>query len=105
MNVVGKNILGQILNCNQHSIPNKLISFGFGNITIEVNIKELFSNSESLFTSNIEPKKMHKFEGIILGVAFINLFNYTLFDYEKKQIEFYSDTYNISKNISISSLL
>ena len=33
---------------------------------------------------------------------FLNRFNYTVFDYENKQMEFYSDSYVIEKNVQNS---
>ena len=36
--------------------------------------------------------KAHNFTGIIIGPQFLSQFNYSIFDYEKKQVEFYSDT-------------
>ena len=36
-------------------------------------------------------RKDEQFKGIIIGAQFLELFNYTIFDYDKKQIEFYSD--------------
>ena len=44
------------------------------------------------------------FSGAILGIGFLNLFNYTLFDYENKQIEFYSDTTAIKVNYNNQTL-
>ena len=58
---------------------------------------EIFSDNNGgygLVASNYYdlPRKAHNFTGIILGPQFISLFNYTIFDYENKQVEFYSDT-------------
>ena len=39
---------------------------------------------------------IHNLIGIVLGPQFLSQFNYTVFDYEKKQIEFYSDRFNLT---------
>ena len=75
---------------------------------------EIFSDDNSdygLVASNYYdiPRKAHNFTGIILGPQFISLFNYTIFDYENKQVELYSDTTIIElankKSIIIKKLL
>ena len=49
--------------------------------------------------------KVHNFKGIIIGPQFLSFFKYVLLDYDKKQIEFYSNTtiitsfYNSNKAI------
>lgn len=62
----------------------------------------------SLFTSNSKiPHPIHNFTGVILGAAFLNKFNYSIFDYENKQIQFYTDKYiiqNIKDNLYIMFL-
>lgn len=77
------------------------IDFVFGKTVIQFKMKELFDYSRhSLFSTNT-PKKIHGFDGVILCVEFINKFNYTVFDYDSKQVEFYSDRIGIfEKNTS-----
>ena len=41
---------------------------------------------------------MHNFTGLILCAKFLSLFNYTVFDYDRKTIELYSDTIPITVN-------
>ena len=50
---------------------------------------------------------LSSFDGIILGIDFINKFNFVLFDYSNNQIEFYSNSIPISekKNIMMSTIL
>ena len=55
--------------------------------------------------SNYEDHKAHNFTGIILSPHFISQFNYTLFDYEKKQIEFYSDTRFLTPLFNINPIV
>ena len=44
-----------------------------------------------VFVLNGKPNEFYKFNGIILGMKFLSLFNYTIFDYENHRLEFYSD--------------
>ena len=57
-------------------------------------MNDLFRKEQILIASNGK-EKVHNFTGVILGMNFIGMFNLSLFDYEKKQIEFYSDVYPI----------
>ena len=71
---------------------NERILFEFDNIILNLTIGALFNrDSYSLFISNSEPKPFYNFTGGILGYDFLNLFNYTIFDYEHKQISFITD--------------
>ena len=58
---------------------------------MNLHINDLFDGSSSLFLSNSHRIKIHNFTGLLLGADFLSLFNYTLFDFDNKQIEFYSD--------------
>ena len=50
----------------------------------------------------LETKEEYK--DCILGIQFIKLFNYSLFDFDKKQIAFYSDLISINEhNINTKS--
>ena len=75
------------LSCEHYPV-NDTIKFYFNSISILIKIKDL--SDYSLFRSNSE-KPIHNFKGGVIGVPFLNMFNYTIFDYENKQIEFYSD--------------
>lgn len=74
---------------------NIKIEFVFDNIQIEFKIKDLFNFSDSKIVSNSD-KPFHKFNGMFLGIEFIRIMNYTIFDYENKQVSFYMDTFKIS---------
>ena len=79
------------------------IDFVFGKTVIKFKMKELFDYSRhSLFATN-KPKKIHGFDGVFLCVEFINKFNYTVFDYDNKQVEFYSDRIGIFENNTIEN--
>ena len=70
------------------------IHFVFDSIDLKKSINDLLDNEKhSLFRSNNKKNNntLHNFTGVILGIEFIRLFNYTLFDFQNKQIEFYSD--------------
>ena len=58
---------------------------------MNLHINDLFDGSSSVFLSNSHRIKIHNFTGLLLGADFLSLFNYTLFDFDNKQIEFYSD--------------
>ena len=71
---------------------SKEIAFVFDNIEMKIKLKNMFEKSNSKFLSNTYKSKIHNFTGLILGSEFLSLFNYTVFDYDNKAIEFYSDT-------------
>ena len=75
---------------------SKEISFVFDNIEMKIILKNMFDISNSKFLSNTYKSKIHNFTGLILGSEFLSLFNYTVFDYDNKAIEFYSDTIPIT---------
>ena len=54
-----------------------------------------FFRKEQLLISSNGKEKVHNFTGVILGMNFIGKFNVSLFDYERKQVEFYSDVFPI----------
>ena len=88
-------------------VLNEDIVFDFDNTQITFKIKELFDfengqdTIDSSFLSNGSPDKFYGFSGVILGMKFLDLFNYTIFDYENKQIEIYSDSFQIIHNNNI----
>ena len=45
-------------------------------------------------------QNIKNFTGIIIGTLFLSQFNYTVFDYDNKQIEFYAD----NSMVNITSL-
>ena len=84
---------------------NNRIKFDFESFSIDLAINDLFNIlHHSKFISNTKPNEFLNFSGAILGIGFLNLFNYTLFDYENKQIEFYSDTTEIKVNYTNPTL-
>ena len=84
---------------------NNRIKFDFESFSIDLAINDLFNIlHHSKFNSNTKPNEFLNFSGAILGIGFLNLFNYTLFDYENKQIEFYSDTTEIKVNYTNPTL-
>lgn len=78
--------------------PNETISFKFGDTMMTFSLVSLFkkyeNNLESYFQMNSSP---YVNSSALLGVHFLELFNYTVFDYENRQVEFYSDTILIKK--------
>ena len=79
------------IQCIEESL-NDTYGLVINNIKFEFSTKIFQKSYYGVVESNYEDHKAHNFTGIILGPHFISQFNYTLFDYEKKQIEFYSDT-------------
>ena len=71
---------------------------------VKFTFKELsdpwFHSWTSLFQLNPFPT----FEGIpmIIGFELLQQFRYTVFNYEEKQIEFYSNTVNIEQDTNVS---
>ena len=66
------------------------VSFIFNNIIMQIDIDSLAKKySQSINNSTVRTN--HNYTGIIFGIEFIKLFNYSIFDFEKKQIELYSD--------------
>lgn len=72
------------------------IEFKFEEMKLKLALDVLFNKSESQFVK--ENEDFHNFSGIFLGSKFLYLFNYSVFDYENKQIEFYSDTIIINND-------
>ena len=89
----------------KHNLPfmNQSIDFIFDKVKITIKIGRLFDKKNiSTFSTNNPKKKFHNFDGVILSSAFIDLFNFTVFDYENKRIELYSD--NIPIQVSNEAL-
>ena len=80
--------------CKGLEIKNDSVDIVLDNIVYKFRMNDLFRKEQILIASNGK-EKVHNFTGVILGMNFIGMFNLSLFDYEKKQIEFYSDVYPI----------
>ena len=68
------------------------ITFKFGNhLYIDMTFKDMFEKEyhKSKFMNR---NGLFGRDYIMVGNEFLSLFNYSVFDYEQKQIEFYSDT-------------
>ena len=56
-------------------------------------IKDLFAPQyPTMLVRNNKANEYYGHKGVFIGISFLQLFNYTVFDYENKQISFYSDT-------------
>ena len=73
------------------------MEFIFGDVKIKMNVTDLVNDkSEVQIVSNGNPRKYYGYENEgILGISFINKFNYTIFDYEKRTVDIFSDTFSI----------
>ena len=71
----------------------------FGEQKIHIRLKDLFE-FERAKISQYYFWWDYKFNETILAFESVELFNYTIFDYENKQIEFYSDRIVIQSNIT-----
>ena len=73
---------------------NKVISFVFGNKQFDIKLEDFFEFRKA----RISPSYgwwSRTFDEVILGFEFIELFNYTMFDYDNKQVEFYGSKVKI----------
>ena len=60
-------------------------------------IKDLFAPQyPTMLVRNNKANEYYGHKGVFIGIRFLQLFNYTVFDYENKQIELYSDLYEIT---------
>ena len=103
---LGESSLQKYIYCFEGSnVLNQSIEFTFENMKLELTIRDLYKfNKFPLVYSNGEPKLFHNFDGVILGANFLNLFHYTVFDYDNKQLEFYSDTTKITEILHSNKL-
>ena len=103
---LGESSLQKSIYCFEGSnVLNQSIEFTFENMKLELTIRDLYKfNKFPLVYSNGEPKLFHNFDGVILGANFLNLFHYTVFDYDNKQLEFYSDTTKITEILHSNKL-
>lgn len=66
-----------------------------GDMTFSVPTEVLFGyygGQDSLFNNNPFPEYQNK---TIIGMSLLSKFNYVVFDYDNKVVEFYSDVYSI----------
>ena len=93
--------------CENSSLPifEKNIKFKFGNMITTVSIKQLFREQSNHWESiiNANPYMLYD-DAVIMGVRFMQLFNLSVFDYEKKEMRFYSDTTEIEMNDTMPSV-
>lgn len=98
----------RLLQCGRLNNSDEIIELILNDkVQIQMKVGDFFSQSyDSLFASNNALRPIHNFSECIIGPGFINKFNYSIFDYEKKQIELYSDSYIITtKKVSSSYYL
>lgn len=86
--------------CIEEVLLGKEIEFTFNNdMKIRLNFSSLFSNDrQSLVRSSIFP--FYNFTGAFIGIQFVRLFDYVQFDFESKQVEFYSENILITNSTS-----
>ena len=65
----------------------------------------IIQNTKMTFNTDLlynfeHAQKIENFTGMIIGPSFLSQFNYTVFDYDNKQIEFYAD----NSMVNITSL-
>lgn len=96
---------GRYISCDKKKLNEEdTIEISFDNMKVKFTFKELsdpwFHSWTSLFQLNPFPT----FEGIpmIIGFELLQQFRYTVFNYEEKQIEFYSNTVNIEQDTNVS---
>ena len=85
-----------IKECDENSNLNteKNIDFIINNIIISLPIKLVVKKIKNYYITSEIKYNIARRNNIkcVLGGSFLNLFNYSLFDYDNKQIEFYSDS-------------
>lgn len=91
--------------CQKEYIFDGEIELTFEYVTVKVKIKDLFDGSNGSHFHSNSHQPIHNFNGMILGIEFLRLFNFTVFDYENKQVEFYSDLNPIYETYSYNKLL
>ena len=93
------------IQCRNINKNEEKLTFIFDNINIEFKLKDLFDiNHLSTIVMN-NNDSLSSFDGIILGIDFLNKFNFVLFDYSNNQIGFYSNSIPITekKNTMMSN--
>lgn len=80
------------------------ITFTINNMKFNITIKNLFMKISNGRVSKFMSRPEEPFNSsVVFGNAFIKLFNYTVFDYEEKQIELYSDFMKIEMKNQIDN--
>lgn len=96
---------GDYIQCQQYRNLSGSIGFSFNDnrTYIEFNRNDFFVNDiDSSIRTN--PYNNAEFNTIcILGARFLRMFDYSLFDYEKKVVELYSNKYIIKTNFQLSN--
>ena len=96
---------GDYVKCQKYRNLNGSVGFSFNNnkTYIEIDKMNFFNNDiDSSFRTN--PYKNVQFNKIcILGARFLRMFDYSLFDYERKVVELYSNKYLIITNDKITN--
>lgn len=85
-------------------LPKKFkenVTFEIGNFQMNISIRQLFECSFDECESKVYSKHyaLDRTNNTYIGIDFINLFNYSVFDYERKQVVFYTDQFIIEKSI------
>ena len=96
---------GDTLFCDSLDIiqsTDKIITVSFDTMTIHLTYKDLFENKKLLIRTN--PFHQYSSYDVILGIKFLTMFKYSLFDYEANQVSFYSDEIHIESS-SILNLI
>ena len=83
------------LYCNNSIHFKDIIEFVLSSNSFHFPINELFIE-DVLDIQSYNENPINNFTGVIIGSKFINLFNYSLFDYDNNKIEFYSNTFPIT---------
>ena len=68
---------------------------------MNISINQLFECSFDQCESKVYSKHyaLDRTNNTYIGIDFINLFNYSVFDYERKQVVFYTDQFIIEQSI------
>ena len=89
----------EYLTCDKNISNNtEIITFIFDNTKIHFYIKDLFDteyNTRTFSTFCSNPYPFYNITGVIFGINFLKLFNYTYFDFSSKTVSFYSYTIKI----------
>lgn len=95
------------IECPEEFYKNLTFEMVVDNNKIEISPSLFIESFYGLVTSNYRNnggRKEHNFTGVIIGPHLLSQFNYSIFDYEKKQIELYSDTYRITSYTSKNNI-
>ena len=87
------------IECPDEFYKNLTFEMVIDNNKIEISPSLFIESFYGLVTSNYRNnngRKEHNFTGVIIGPHLLAQYNYSIFDYDKKQIELYSDTFMIT---------